>query len=125
MGITILRSGEVGFQGAGPHDQSVPGLSLKQMFFQGAMVTAGNPKAIVFFTAVFPQFIHPGSGFLVQCSCLLGLLCAIAFVCFMLYALGGQRIVCLFSRAAVGRWVKRAIGTSFIGAGIGLAFARR
>ena len=129
MGISILFSRGLLLPGQGTEGLSNTSgageTSLRRLFVQGAMVTAGNPKAIVFFTAVFPQFIHPGAGFALQCSCLLALLCAIAFVCFMLYAYGGQRIVRIFSRASAGRWIKRIIGASFIGAGIGLAAARR
>jgi len=40
--------------------------SLKRMYLQAGFVTAGNPKAIVFFTAVFPQFIDPNAGYLFQ-----------------------------------------------------------
>ena len=125
MGICMLFSRDPAFGRPRPEKRPASRMPVKKMFFQGVMVTAGNPKAIVFFTAVFPQFIHPGKGYGLQCACLLSLLCAIAFVCFMLYALGGQRIVGLFSGAGIGRLARRIIGISFIGAGIGLAAARR
>jgi homoserine/homoserine lactone efflux protein len=99
--------------------------SLRRMYLQAAFVTAGNPKAIVFFTAVFPQFIDPNSAYLYQ-SCILISICAfIAFSCFMIYAMGGQKIVSLFSQATVGKYLKRIIGGTFIGAGIGLAASNK
>ncbi len=99
--------------------------SLRKMYVQGALVTAGNPKAILFFTAVFPQFLDPGSAYLYQ-SCILLSLCAlIAFSCYMMYAIGGQKIVSLFSKAGVGKYCKKVIGTTFIGAGIGLAVSNK
>ena len=49
------------------------GASLTSMFFQAVFVTAGNPKAIVFFTAVFPQFINQKAPFLQQFIVLLSL----------------------------------------------------
>ena len=125
MGISILLSSGLGISAGKANGETPVKTPLRKLFVQSAMVTAGNPKAIVFFTAVFPQFIHPESGYLVQCSLMLALMALIAFVCFMLYALGGQKIVAVFSRAAVGRWIKRVIGVSFIGAGIGLAASRR
>lgn len=98
---------------------------LKNMFLQGALVTAGNPKAIIFFTAIFPQFIDPNSAYLFQ-SCILLSLCAIiAFGCFMVYAIGGQKVVSLFSKANIGKYLKRMIGGTFIGAGIGLAMSNK
>lgn len=99
--------------------------SQRKMFLQGALVTAGNPKAIVFFTAIFPQFIDPAAPYLSQSCILLGVCTPIAFGCFMIYAIGGQKIVALFSKASVGKYLKRLIGTSFIGAGIGLAVSNK
>jgi threonine/homoserine/homoserine lactone efflux protein len=92
---------------------------------EAAFVTAGNPKAIVFFTAVFPQFIDPDSGYLSQFCILMSIGAFLAFSCFMIYAIGGQKIVSLFSQATVGKYIKRAIGGTFIGAGIGLAVSNK
>ncbi len=100
-------------------------ISLRKMFLQAALVTAGNPKAIVFFTAIFPQFINPETAYLPQFSLLMSIGSIIAFSCFMLYAACGQKIVHLFSKAAVGRYVNRIIGGTFIGTGIGLAASNR
>ncbi len=125
MGVSILMASDLGISADSAEDKVSTNIPLRKLFFQSAMVTAGNPKAIIFFTAVFPQFIHPESGYLLQCSLLLAMMAVIAFVCFMLYALGGQKIVSIFSRASVGKWIKRVIGVSFIGAGIGLAASNR
>jgi threonine/homoserine/homoserine lactone efflux protein len=43
----------------------------------------------------------------------------------MIYAIGGQKIVSLFSKATVGKYVNRIIGGTFIGAGIGLAVSNK
>lgn len=99
--------------------------SLRKMFLQAVFVTAGNPKAIVFFTAVFPQFIDPNAAYLPQFSLLMGAGGVIAFGCFMLYAAGGEQIVALFSKATVVKYVNKMIGGTFIGAGIGLAASHR
>jgi len=99
--------------------------SLRNMYMQAAFVTAGNPKAIIFFTAVFPQFIDYNKSFVSQSSILLSICAIIAFICFMIYALGGQKIMFLFSKGKVWQYVKRVIGCSFIGAGIGLALSSK
>ena len=94
------------------------------MYLQAVFVTAGNPKAIVFFTAIFPQFIDPDF-YLIQ-SCLLLVICAfVAFACFMIYAIGGQEIVALLSKAMVGKYINRGIGVTFIGVGIGLVASNK
>ncbi len=125
MGITMLLSSGQGFAVQAAHDSSSKLIPLRKMFFQASMVTAGNPKAIVFFTAVFPQFINPEAGYALQCSILLSLMALIAFVCFMIYALGGQKIVSVFSMASVGRLIKQVIGTRINGSRIGLATSHK
>lgn len=96
-------------------------VSLSKMFLQAAFVTAGNPKAMVFFTAIFPQFINPNATYLPQFFSLMSIGSLIAFSCFMLYAISGQKIVSLFSKDRVGKYINRVVGSTFIGAGIGLA----
>ena len=99
--------------------------SIKRMYLQAAFVTAGNPKAIVFFTAVFPQFIDPNAAYLSQFYILISICAFIAFNCFMIYAIGGQKIVSLLSKATIGKYIKRVIGSTFIGVGVGLAASNK
>ncbi len=54
--------------------------SLRRMYLQAAFVTAGNPKAIVFFTAVFPQFIDHDSAYLSQVCILMSICAFVAFI---------------------------------------------
>lgn len=37
------------------------GTSARRLFFQGFLTSASNPKAVLFFAALFPQFIDPSS----------------------------------------------------------------
>jgi homoserine/homoserine lactone efflux protein len=120
MGIGILFSSKMSIA-PNSNNQSQSKTSLRKMYFQAAFVTAGNPKAIVFFTAIFPQFIDPNTAYLPQFCLLMSIGSLIAFSCFMLYAISGQKIVFLFSKATVGKYINRIIGSTFIGAGIGLA----
>jgi homoserine/homoserine lactone efflux protein len=124
MGISMLCSSKMSLS---PNESNHTNQwnSLRRMYLQSAFVTAGNPKAIVFFTAVFPQFIDPNAAYLSQFCILLSICAFIAFNCFMIYAIGGQKIVSLFSKATVGKYIKRVIGGTFIGAGIGLAVSNK
>ncbi|MDX2433025.1 MAG: LysE family translocator [Desulfobacterales bacterium] len=124
MGISIWRSPSMSITEKSSNGNQ-PEAPLRKMYLQAAFVTAGNPKAIVFFTAVFPQFIDPNIAFIPQCGMLMGTGGIIAFCCFMAYAIGGQNIVRLFSEASVGKYVNRVIGGTFIGAGIGLASSNK
>lgn len=123
MGITILFTAKSSVAPVNSQSQEV--FSLRKMYLQAALVTAGNPKAIVFFTAIFPQFINPEAAYLPQFCLLMSVGSFIAFSCFMLYAISGQKIVFLFSKATVGRYINRIIGATFIGAGLGLAAGNR
>ncbi len=120
LGISIWCSPEVSCS-AGANRQPAPRVPLRKMYLQAAFVTAGNPKAIVFFTAVFPQFIDPEAAYIPQFGLLMGTGGVIAFGCFMVYAIGGQKVVTLFAKAAVGKYLNKIIGGTFIGAGLGLA----
>ncbi len=124
MGISMLCSSKM-LLSPGGLNQINKRDSLRKLYLQAVFVTAGNPKAIVFFSAVFPQFIDPNAAYLSQ-SCILVSICAfIAFNCFMIYAIGGQKVVSLFSKATTGIYIKRVIGSTFIGAGIGLAASNK
>jgi homoserine/homoserine lactone efflux protein len=124
MGIGILFSAK---KSVAPTSLNQPQgeVPLHKMYLQAALVTAGNPKAIVFFTAIFPQFINPQAAYLPQFCLLMSIGSFIAFSCFMLYAISGQKIVFLFSNATFGKYLNRIIGTTFIGAGLGLAAGNR
>lgn len=122
IGITLLLSSETFSL---KQENRSEEKSLHRMFMQAALVTAGNPKAIVFFTAIFPQFIDPNRAYLTQSVTLLGLCALIAFICFMAYALCGQKIVSLFMQTHIHTRIKKVIGATFIGAGAGLAISNR
>ena len=110
MGISMLRSSNM-LLSPTPLNQSSKWYSLREMYMQSVFVTAGNPKAIIFFTAVFPQFINPDAPYLSQF--------------FIIYAIGGQKIASLFSNTSVMKYIQKTIGGTFIGAGIGLAVSNR
>ena len=124
LGINILRTSDL-WSFPGQPRERIEKKPLTKMFLQAVFVTAGNPKAILFFTAVYPQFIHPDETFFSQSSLLLGITAFIAFSCFMLYAFGGQKIVRFFSMAKCAKIMKNFVGASFIGAGIGLAVSQK
>lgn len=99
--------------------------SRQHSFVRGFLVGASNPKALVFFTALFPQFIDPSRPQLPQFL----VLCA-TFVCFELFWL------CTYSAlgARAKRWLQapgrvvlfnRATGGVFLLAAGALASVKR
>lgn len=124
MGVSILFSPEMTLT-AEEATSSTGHETFRKLYLQAAFVTAGNPKAIVFFTAVFPQFIDTAAIQFVQIIYLLGLCALISFACFMGYAMGGQKISSLFNRSGFAKYFRGIIGSTFIGAGIGLATSNK
>jgi threonine/homoserine/homoserine lactone efflux protein len=88
-------------------------------------VAIGNPKAIIFFTALFPQFINQQGQQLPQFIVMVVTLSVIAFVCFMTYAIGGHQIGHLLKRASARKIFNRLISCTFVGIGLSLAVSKR
>ncbi len=85
----------------------------------------GNPKTILFFLALFPQFIDPVRPVWVQ-SLVLGFIgVAIDFLVQLAYTIAGGLLSKALSREAVKRWFERAIGGAFMALAIAAALVRR
>ncbi len=59
MGLRMWRQASHASSKAG----AAASASLKTLWGQGFLTSAANPKAVVFFAALFPQFIEPGLPF--------------------------------------------------------------
>lgn len=62
MGIRMWRNAGAVSSAVG----TAPNAALKTLWMQGFITSAANPKAVVFFAALFPQFIDPSQPFLQQ-----------------------------------------------------------
>ncbi len=101
--------------------------SLRQVFLQGAVTNALNPKVALFFLAFLPQFVAADSPHKAAAFVLLGL---IFIVNGRLWCLG----VAAFAAGAAGRirksnnrvfaWINRALGGMFVYLGIRVAMAQ-
>lgn len=102
-------------------DESNIEKKFSDLFMQAFIVTIGNPKVIIFFTALFPQFISTQKETFFQFFVILSLLLVIAFLCMMIYGYFGQKLTSLLNRTVIKRLFNRIVGGTFIGMGIGLA----
>ena len=119
LGIKLLRA-PAGALSANSHDST--DLPRRSLFAQGFLVAMGNPKAVIFFTALFPQFLDTNGVTPASYLVLTITLAAIALACFMVYAFGGQSASRLLD-GAKGTWMGRILGGGFLGAGAVLAFS--
>jgi len=94
-------------------------------FMHGFLTQAANPKSILFFAALLPQFVDPGGDVTVQLALLGGVSIAIELPILFAYGrLGGQALR-LAARPRLFRLVHRGAGSLLVLAGVGLAALRR
>ena len=100
------------------------GHSLK-LFSQGLITQLSNPKAIVFFTALLPQFVSPGQHVFQQFLVLGITSISVEFPVLLVYGLIADRGVSLIPKGRLSALPDRVAGAFLIGAGIGLASMRK
>ncbi|MEW9902426.1 LysE family translocator [Pseudomonas putida] len=94
--------------------------------YKSAFLTAvTNPKATMFFTALFPQFIDQQAALLPQFLILTSIFMALSLVSLSLYAALASRAKGVLTRSALSRWVSRVVGSTFIGFGAAILTMRR
>ncbi|POA50406.1 LysE family translocator [Pseudomonas sp. MPR-ANC1] len=94
--------------------------------YKSAFLTAvTNPKATMFFTALFPQFIDQGAALLPQFLILTAIFMALSVSSLSVYAAIASRAKGVLTRPALSRWVSRVVGTTFIGFGAAILTMRR
>lgn len=96
-----------------------------RMFWNSYVVTALNPKSIVFFIAFVPQFVDPAGPLLVQFAILELTFVGLAAANAALWAILAGQMQSRFRRPSTLRIVNRLGGTFLIGAGFLTALARR
>jgi len=97
--------------------RDVPITSLRRLWFRGFVTSAANPKAVVFFAALFPQFLDPQHSLAPQIA-ILGVTYIVIDGCFLAsYGKGASWLAQkLHSQYKV--WVDRAAGASLITAAV-------
>jgi threonine/homoserine/homoserine lactone efflux protein len=94
--------------------------------YKSAFLTAvTNPKATMFFTALFPQFIDQGAALLPQFLILTSIFMALSVSSLSVYAALASRAKGVLTRPALSRWVSRVVGSTFIGFGAAILTMRR
>lgn len=95
--------------------------SSLSLYTQGVLVALTNPKAVVFTTSLFPQFIVAADPLMFQFSILVLSFMLLSFICLSLYALIAQRAKARTINTQVQKLFGKIFGAIFIGAGCILA----
>jgi threonine/homoserine/homoserine lactone efflux protein len=108
-----------------PRPDADPRGDALRMFRKGFILQMSNPKALVFFTALVPQFLNPHTALLPQVLILAATSAAIEFLVQLLYALLAGRFSHLAVRPGFAKITNRVAGSLLIAAGVGMAAIRR
>lgn len=99
--------------------------SNRGLFLQSLFVAVSNPKGLIFFGALFPQFMVSSASPLMQFA-LLGLtFLTIDCVWQCIYAAGGTRMMRWLRTPRHRTWFNRVSGGAFVGAGFLLAAMKK
>lgn len=93
---------------------------LFSYFREGLLLAVTNPKAIIFFTALFPQFLNLESAVIPQFLSMTIIFMAISFGVLFSYGYISRSAKGFLASEQRMRWFHRITGGLFIGMGIGL-----
>lgn len=122
LGVKMFRSAATATLG---NMKNVQAASAANVFGHLAMVTALNPKSIVFFIAFAPQFITVNSPLLPQFSILIATFVTLAALNSLAYAMLADKLRAKIARPSVLAWVSRLSGTALVAMGVATAAFRR
>jgi RhtB (resistance to homoserine/threonine) family protein len=121
LGLLALRDACRRHEPAPPNESARPArLPPARAFRQGLLSNLGNPKMVVFFTSLLPQFVSPAGGFAALLA--LGLtFCTMTFAWLTLYAVAVARARGWLLRSRVRRTLDAVTGTVLVVLGLRLA----
>ncbi|BEP92108.1 LysE family translocator [Acidovorax sp. A79] len=126
LGIKTFRSQTTVFDHMpAKGDQSKATAFARKLYVQGLIVGGSNPKALLFFTAFFPQFLDPAAAWAPQFAVLASTFVAFEFTVLTLCALGVARLAPVLRSGIRMRWFNRVSGGLFTLMGALLLATRR
>ena len=121
LGVVTWRATPSGFEDS--RDDAARG--AREIFVRGFLVNITNPKGIIFFAAIFPQFIDVARPQLAQ-YLILGATTFVTDLAIMMgYTALAAKAFAVMREPAHLRWVNRGLGGMFVAAGVALAGFRR
>jgi len=101
-------------------DVQVLSRKKRSIFYEGFWMAVTNPKPILFFTALFPQFLNLQSALMPQFFVLTGIFMVLSFLSLFSYGLISKMAKGWLSNQRRMAWFHRITGGIFIGMGLGL-----
>jgi len=100
------------------------GINMQRRFFEGISLQISNPKAVLFFLSVFPQFIEVDGSYMRQFVGLVLTYDALVLVIHGAYALFARRAKVWLLSGQGGKCMQRVAGTTFMVFGAMLATSK-
>lgn len=122
LGIKLFRSAATASLGA---PGKTPATRASSVFGHAAVVTALNPKSIVFFIAFVPQFIAIDKALLPQFGILIATFVTLAATNALAYALLADKLRSRIAQPSVLAWFSRLGGSALVAMGVATAVVRR
>ena len=94
--------------------------SMGKYFMESFLIAVTNPKPILFFTAIFPQFIDKSVSILPQFLIMTGVFMFISFSSLCAYGLLSKKSQKWIANEKGMTWFNRITGGLFIGLGVGI-----
>jgi homoserine/homoserine lactone efflux protein len=121
LGIVTWRAPARGFE----EDRDDHARTAREVFVRGFFVNLTNPKGIIFFAAILPQFIDISKPQLPQYAILAATTFIVDLAVMMGYTALAAKVLRVMKDPARLRWVNRGLGGAFVAAGVALASFRR
>jgi len=99
--------------------------TAKDVFIKGFLVNITNPKAMIFYVAILPQFIDVQRPQAPQYAILAATTLLVDLVTMAGYIAVAARVLRVMRDPARLRWMNRTLGGAFVAAGVALATFRR
>jgi homoserine/homoserine lactone efflux protein len=121
LGVVTWRSRPKGFE----EDRDDHARTAREVFLRGFFVNMTNPKGIIFFAAILPQFIDVHRPQMAQYAIFAATTFSVDLVVMMAYTALAAKVLRVMKEPRHLRWVNRSLGGAFIAAGLALAGFRR
>ena len=120
LGIKLWNSNETFLENKGYKQKT--NLNL---FLESILITLLNPKPILFFTALFPQFINQNENFINQFIILSLIFSSLVIIIHFLYAISASLVRSKLTTPKISRRINKASGSILMCFGIGLAVSNK
>jgi homoserine/homoserine lactone efflux protein len=107
------------------HEERDSDRSARDVFLRGFFVNLTNPKGIIFFAAILPQFIDVHEPQATQYAILAATTLAVDLVVMAGYTALAAKVLRVMQDRSRLRWMNRTLGGAFVAAGVALATLRR